>query len=261
MIDLLLQLILPFILSAFVVIFITVVAEKYGTKVGGILGTLPTTIIVAFIFIALNKGVDFASRSVAVVPAEMGINLWFLLVLIVLVYRSLTIALAISFIFWSALSSILYYSNLTNIYISFIIFTISVVAIFLILEKVIKIKSQGKVKVKYTVPKILFRGVLTGFVITISVLLANIGEVLSGIFSVFPVIITSTMVITYYEHGPDFAAGIAKSMVFGCWSVMSYAVVIHFLYPIYGITVGSIAGFFISLIISIIILLLRNKIK
>jgi len=261
MINLLSQIALPFILSAFVVIFITVIAEKYGTKVGGILGTLPTTIIVAFVFIAINKGADFASRSVAVVPAEMGINLWFLLIFVILAYRSLTIALASSFTMWAVLSGILYYTNLADIYISFLIFAISMVITFLILEKIIKIKSQGKVKVKYTLPKILFRGVMTGIVITISVLLANIGEVLSGIFSVFPVILTSTMVITYHEHGPDFSAGIAKSMIFGCWSVMSYAVVIHFLYPVYGIIVGSIAGFFIGLIISLIILLLRNKIR
>ena len=261
MINLLFQIALPFILSAFVVIFITVIAEKYGTKVGGILGTLPTTIIVAFVFIALNKGTDFASRSVAVVPAEMGINLWFLLVFVIFAYRSLTIALAASFTVWSILSGILYYTNLSNIYISFIIFTISMIMTFLILEKAMKIKSQGKVKVKYTLSKIFFRGVMTGVVITISVVLANIGEVLSGIFSVFPVILTSTMVITYREHGPDFSAGIAKSMIFGCWSVMSYAVTIHFLYPLYGIIIGSIAGFFIGLIISLIILLLRNKIR
>ena len=36
MIDIFTQIVLPFILSSFVVIFITVVAEKYGTKVGGI---------------------------------------------------------------------------------------------------------------------------------------------------------------------------------------------------------------------------------
>ena len=261
MIDLLSQIFLPFGLSAFVVIFITIIAEKYGTKVGGIIGTLPTTIIVAFIFIALNKDVNFASRSVAVVPAEMGINLWFLLIFVIFAYRSMTLALTISFMIWSILSGILYYTNLTNIYISFVIFTISMLATFLILEKKIKIKSQGKVKVKYTASKIFFRGIMTGIVITISVLLANIGEVLSGIFSVFPVILTSTMVITYREHGPDFASGIAKSMIFGCWSVMSYAVVIHFLYPIYGIAVGSIVGFSVGLAITIIIIKLRQIIS
>lgn len=258
MIDILLQTTLPFILSALVVILITVIAEKFGTKIGGILGTLPTTIIIAFIFIALNRDVDFASRSVAVVPAEIGINLWFLLVFVILAYRSLTTAFITSFAVWFLLSGILYYTNLTNIYISFILFTISMVVTFLILEKIKKIKSQGKVKVEYTVPKIVYRGVLTGIVITISVLLSNIGEVLSGIFSVFPVILSSTMLITYREHGPDFSAAIAKSMIFGCWSVMSYAVVIHFMYPIYGILIGSVTGFLVGLTISLFILKLRQ---
>jgi hypothetical protein len=132
---------------------------------------------------------------------------------------------------------------------------------FLILEKIKKVKSTGKVKVYYTPMKIFVRGILAGVIIAISVFLSNFGEVISGIFSVFPAMISSTMIITYREHGPVFSAGIAKSMIFGSWSVMSYAVSIHFLYPIYGIIQGSIFAFIISLIISITIFKLRNKIN
>ena len=78
------QTIIPFIVSAFVVIIITIIAEKFGTKTGGILGSLPSTIIVAYVFIALNKGPDFASKSVAVVPAEIGINILFLFIFTIL---------------------------------------------------------------------------------------------------------------------------------------------------------------------------------
>ena len=45
---LLFQIILPFILSAMIVIIIMFIAERYGTKIGGILGTLPSTIVIAF---------------------------------------------------------------------------------------------------------------------------------------------------------------------------------------------------------------------
>ena len=54
MIDILLQVVLPFILSALIVVGVTILAERYGTKIGGILGTLPHLIIIAFVFIALN---------------------------------------------------------------------------------------------------------------------------------------------------------------------------------------------------------------
>ena len=135
------------------------------------------------------------------------------------------------------------------------------ISTFIILEKKFKIKSQGKRIVRYTPMKILLRGVLTGVIITISVLLSNFGEVLSGIFTVFPAIISSTMIITLKEHGPDFSAGIAKSMIFGSWSVMSYAVSIHFLYPTYGIFLGSIFAFMISLFVAVIIFKMRDKIS
>jgi len=259
--DVLIQLVLPFFLSALIVVLITVVAEKFGTKVGGILGTLPSTIIVAYVFIALNKGVDFASNSVSVVPAEMGVNLVFLVLFIYLLYRSLNVALVVGFSFWIVLSSILYLTDLQDIYISFLVYSVSMFATFVLLERVVKIKSVSKRKVHYTTRKILFRGVLTGFIITISVLLSNVGEVLSGIFSIFPAIFTSTMIITYRDHGPDFSAGMAKSMILGSWSVMSYAVAIHFLYPLYGILVGSIVGFLFSLFVTVVIFLLRERIS
>ncbi len=261
MIDLVYQIILPFVLSALIVILITIVAEKYGTKIGGIIGTLPTTIIIAYIFIALNKGIIFASNSVAVVPAEMGVNIVFVCLFAVLSYRSTINAFFSSFFVWLILSTILYLVNLQNIYLSIIVFTTSMISMFIILEKKFKIKSQGKRTIHYSPQKILLRGILTGIIIAISVLLSNINEVLSGIFTVFPAIFSSTMLITLKEHGPNFSAGIAKSMIFGSPSVMSYAVSIHFLYPTYGISFGSIFSFIISVVITLIIFKLRKKIS
>jgi uncharacterized membrane protein (GlpM family) len=259
--DLVLQIVLPFVLSALIVILITTIAEKYGTKVGGIIGTLPTTIIIAYVFIALNQGIVFASDSVAVVPAEMGVNLVFICAFAVLAYRSTVIALFGSFFVWIILSGILLFLNMHYIYLSIIIFTVSMISTFIVLEKKFKIKSQGKRIIHYTPLKILLRGILTGTIITISVLLSNIGEVLSGIFTVFPAILSSTMIITIKEHGPDFSAGIAKSMIFGSPSVMIYAASIHFMYPIHGIFWGSIFSLIMSAIVTLIIFKLRKKIS
>ena len=261
MLNLALQTIFPFFLSAAVVIIVMLVAEKYGTKTGGILGTLPSTIIVAYIFIALNKGTTFASNSVAVVPAEIGINLIFLFVFALLIKKSVYFAFIASFVIWTALSFILWFVDLKNIYISVSIFFISLLFTFVIIEKFVKIKSIGQKAVHYTVTKIAFRGLLAGTIITITVLLSNVGEVIAGIISVFPAIISSTMIISYYEHGAGFAAGLAKSMIIGSCSVMSYAASIHFLYPLYGIIFGSIGSLIISIIVTLLILQLRKKLS
>ena len=260
MLSLLLQAILPFILSAVVVILITIIAEKYGTKTGGILGMIPSTIVVGYIFIALNKGPVFASDAISVVPAAVGVNIVFSFILVLLLARSIYYAFAVSFVFWAIFSFILWYINLDNIYISVSIFLISLIITFFILEKVIKINSIGKKDVHYTTKKIVFRGVLAGIIISIAVILSNIGEVISGIASVFPVIVLSAVVISYHEHGPEFAAGIVKSMIIGSSSAIAYAVSIHFLYPIYGIALGSVIALVISLFFVMFNLKLRKRI-
>ncbi len=255
-----LQTVLPFIISAFVVIIITVIAEKYGTKVGGILGTLPSTIIIAFIFISINRDVFFASRSAVVVPAEMAINLFFLVIISTLIYRSLSFALIVSLLIWGILSTALYFANIENILISIVLYAVTLVLCFTYLEKIKKIESHKKVKVHYTTKKIILRGILAGSVIATAVFLSNIDETLSGIFSIFPAIFLSTVIITYLEHGPIFTSGFAKSMIFGSQTVMSYVIAVHFLYPKCGLIYGTIYSFFLSLVVAIILLTFRKKI-
>ncbi len=253
------QILPSFILSASVVIVITLIAENYGTKLGGILGTLPSTIVIAFVFIGLNRGPSFASRSAAVVPAEMGINILFLFVFAVLAFRKLWLTLVGSLSLWAVCSSILYFSDLHNIYISLFVYGSLLLLSFFILEKKVEVRSVGKVDIDYTPKKIVFRGLLAGTVITISVFLSNYSSVLSGIFSVFPAIFLSTMLIFITEHGPRFAGGSAKSMIFGTPSVVSYSVGIYFLYPRFDLILGTLGAYALSLGIVSILLYHRDQ--
>ncbi len=255
------QTILPFLLSACIVIIITVLAEKFGTKTGGIFGTLPSTIIIAYAFIAHNKGLFFASEAVAVVPAELGINLLFLFTFILTAKRYQYYAVLFALIVWILGSVTLFVLNLSNIFLSLSIFLICLLITISILEKKIQIKSQQKVQVHYDLKKMILRGVLAGMIISLSVLLSNVNAVISGIFSVFPAIFISTIVIQLREHGPAFAIGMAKSMMIGISSVCTYAVLIHFLYPLYGIVIGSSIGFCIAFMVTLLIFFLRKKIQ
>jgi hypothetical protein len=255
------QILIPFTLSALVVIIVMYIAETYGSKIGGILGTLPSTIVVAFVFISISKGILFASEAAAVVPAELGINVIFLFVFAVLIHKSTVMAFTVSFMTWIVLSALLLIFQITNIFVSIIIYLICVFSAFFYLEKKLMIHSISKVTIHYTPKKIMFRGILAGIVIAIAVLLSNVGSIISGIFSVFPAILSSTMLISVHEHGPDFTAGIAKSMILGLSSVTSYATIIHFLYPIYGIIVGSIIAYGFSFCVTLCIFFVREKMK
>lgn len=261
MMSLIFQVVLPFVLSAMVVILVMYIAERYGSKVGGILGTLPSTIVIAFLFIAYTEGTTFASQAALVVPAELGINVVFLFIFALLVHRSTMLAFSATFTIWAVLSIILVLIHFDNVIISLAIYLITVIVAFFFLEKIRKIPSTGNVKVHYTFQKIVFRGILAGIVIAVAVFLSNIDAVISGVFSVFPAILSSTMLISVREHGPDFAAGMAKSMMLGLSSVATYATVIYVLYPLYDIAIGSIVAYIIALCVTLAIYRLRRKIS
>lgn len=255
------QTVFPFILAAAVVVIITVIAERYGTKIGGILGTLPSTMVVAFVFIYLNKGAAFASDAAVVIPAEIGINMLFLLTFALLVKRSVAGAFAASFLVWAALTSILYFSDLQAIAIAVVIYALSVGFSLFVMERVVRVRSSDRVRIQYTPGKLILRGILAGVFIAAAVLLSNVSSTLSGIVTVFPVIIASAMFITVREHGPKFAAGMAKSMSFGTPSVVCYAVSIHFLYPVWGLLWGSLAAYGLSAVVTAILFSLRSRLS
>jgi hypothetical protein len=236
------------------------IAEKYGTKLGGILGTLPSTIVIALLFLAINKDINFASKAAEVIPAELGVNILFLVVFAFIVHRSLILAFIISLSIWTILSVLIIIINLNNIYFSVIIYILTLIIALLILKKK-KIESIKNVEVHYNKKKIVTRGMIAGLVISIAIILSNIGAIFSGIFSVFPAIIISTMIISYREYGPNFTSGLAKSMIIGISSVAVYASSVHFLYPTHNIIIGSILSYIASLSVTVLILSIRNMIK
>lgn len=111
---LLTTIIIPFILSALIVIIITLIAERYGTKIGGIIGTLPSTIVIPFLFIAYHKGIPLTIEAVSVVPAEMAINLVFLFLFAVYAPLKTPKALLISLVGWTILTLVLLFTLLTT---------------------------------------------------------------------------------------------------------------------------------------------------
>lgn len=254
------QITTPLLSASLVVILITIVAERYGTKIGGIFGTLPSTMTVAYIFISLNQNPDFASRAAVIVPATMGINILFLLIFISVISYGFLQAIIASLSLWGLCSIVLYFAPINDIFTSFLIYIVVMVSTFLFIEKYKKIKSQGKVSILYTHKKILFRGLFAGIMITVAVMMTHINEIISGIFSVFPSIFLSTMVICAMEHGPQFTTALGKSMIFGTPTVISYAISIHYLYPLLSLFWGTVVAYGISLVVVCILFQIKEKI-
>src|SRR6266851_5465623 len=112
---LILHLILAFTVGGAWVSSATLIAERYGSALGGLVGGLPAISIVSFLFIGLNQGPQSASQATIVFPLALSFTMTFLLVYAVLSKRGFPEAFLSALIVWVSLSAITALFSLRNL--------------------------------------------------------------------------------------------------------------------------------------------------
>ena len=64
--------------------FATIAAERFGTKLGGIIVGAPATVSITLFFIGWTQTPAFASQATTIIPIIMGINILFIVVYLIL---------------------------------------------------------------------------------------------------------------------------------------------------------------------------------
>ena len=257
----LLKLILSFVVGGTWITIATILAEKFGTKIGGAIAGIPSTMVVALLFIGLTRSPIVASQSTTIIPIVIGIDSLFVVVYILLCRFNFYFAVLCSLMLWFISSFILILIKFDNFLHSLISFAILSAFSYLIIEKKLNIKSESRKKIKYSFSMLLFRGIFSGAIILFSVLMAKIsGPTLGGIFAVFPAMMLSTIIITHFAHGKNFSLAVMKSlMVSGTITPVVYAISVRYSYIYLGLVFGTLISFFISLISSYIVYIFVNK--
>jgi hypothetical protein len=242
-----LAVVLSFVITALWVTVATVVAERWGTKVGAVVATLPSSAVVAFYFIAMEQGVDFAARAAIVIPAEMGINVVFLGLFVTLSRRGLPVSLGGALGGWTILSAVLYASDLDDLLLSWLVFVAMIAGVTAWLRTSHRFSQQPGRHISYTPGELAFRGVFAGLMISVSVVGAAVaGPVVAGILAVFPAIFTSTMVILYLRQGREFTGAVGTIMVVSSTNVVVYTTAVHLTYPVWGLASGTMVALAVS---------------
>lgn len=225
----------------------TVLAEKLGSKVGGLISNLPSNILVSLIFIALVNDVSYVTNAIVSIPLGISICTLFLVVFIVLLRFNLIIAILASLSFWfvlAFLSSTLHLNHFsTNIVIGISIIFVSI----FFLEKVLKVPSINHTKKKYSfiqfISRILFSGSIVASIVVIS---KYSNPYFTGIFSTFPAMLLSTMVILSVNQGVKFAQATGKILALSLSNTIVYIIAVYFTYPAFGILLGTIISYTLS---------------
>ncbi|MDO8340010.1 MAG: DUF3147 family protein [Candidatus Burarchaeum sp.] len=238
------KLLLGFLVGGIWITLATVISERFGSKIGGLVGNLPSNILVGLFFIGMTQSAEFAAEAAGTVPIGMIMDSIFLFSYVVLVkkYDKLAAlpALAIWFVMAYAIGKVKYF----DLFWTTLAYFAVVLALFAYLEYGMRIPSMKKKKPAYSASELAIRGFLAGgLIVAVTIGAALFGPVWGGIFSVFPVVMLSTMYLLNRAQGPEFAQATGKVMLLGSVNIVVYAFAVIFTYPVYGLVWGTVISY------------------
>jgi Protein of unknown function (DUF3147) len=241
---LILHLALAFLVGGAWISLATIIAERYGSALGGLVGGLPAISVVSFLFIGLNQGSETASQATVVFPLALTFTMSFLLVYATLSKRGFHVAFPGGLFVWAFLSGITAFLNLRNPFLSVGVF-LSVVSFYLYMLKMkMNLPHVGGTETAYSLRQIAFRAIVGGGVIALAVLSSQLGgPELGGIASSFPAIFSLTLFFTYRTSGMELSRALTKPLLISAsLTAFPYSLLVGYLYLVLGVGVGTIVA-------------------
>ncbi len=252
-----LHLFLAFAVGSLWVSIITIVAEKKGSVLGGILGGLPSTSAFSFFFIGINQSSATAVQATTVFPLAFGITSAYLFFFAFFAQKGFSHGISVALFIWFAFSSLIVASGLRDFGLSLVGgAAISVLTYYFLTKKLRLQNLKGETRV-YKIREVVLRGVGAGSLVLTSVLLSQIGgPVLGGVAAAFPAVFTSTLIILNRSRGTEFSRAVTKPLVLsGILTVIPFSVAVRYLYPSLGIWLGTLVSY--ALVVPLAILSYR----
>lgn len=255
-----LAIILPAFLAGLVAILVTLAIERYGGLVGGVLGTIPSTIIPAAAGVYYLDGKQALLSSMSIVPFGMMVNglflgVWILLPKYVIDRKNpLVITTICSILIWAIFAYLAFIIANYTTSIDLSPFILGVLGLFfLILVSIffnIKTRPSPKGSNKVPLAILLARGIAAAVAIGCALILAKLGEPLvAGLASAFPAIFLTSMVALWISQGVTVPQGAAAPMMLGGASVAVYALIVMWSIPTFGIIIGSLIAWTLSILL------------
>ena len=242
-----LHVILSIFLAGGLIALLTLLAEKFGSRVGGLITNLPSNILITMIFIALTHGTGFVKLMVPAIPVGMLIDTFFLVAFILLLKYNLVVAMTGSLATWLVLA---YYADRIgsgNLWVNVAVYFSLTILTWLLMEKKLHIPAAGKSGKRYTPLQIMIRAAFAGGIVGGVVLVSRlVPAYLTGIVSTFPAVLFSSMVILVVNQGKKFARATGKVMILSSTNIVIYAISVYYFFPLAGIVAGTIISFVLA---------------
>ena len=208
-----LTLIVKMAVTAAFLLLATVTAERAGPLVGGLVATLPISAGPVYIFLALDHDAHFIAQSALGSLVTNSFNVVFALTYALLAQkRGLSVSLGGAFAAWLALIWASGFVAWTLV--SAILLNIVTVAGAFWLSAPLRHAPMPRVRTRWydLVVRAVMVALLVGVVVTLSF---RIGPTASGNLAVFPIVLSSIMIILHHRVGGPATAAVMANAVIG----------------------------------------------
>ena len=238
-------LIVKMAITAAFVVGATVAAERAGPLVGGLVATLPLGAGPAYVFLALDHDTAFIAQSAVASLAINAVNMVFAATYTMLAQkRSLPVSLGTTYVVWLTLALIansLHWSLGAALVLNVVVLTTG-----LWLVRPLRHVPMMRVD-RHWYDYALRAGlvaILVGVLVTFSF---RIGPYASGLLAVFPVVLTSIILILHNRAGGKPTAAVMANAVLGLVGFGIACITLHFAAE----PLGKWAGLAVALVVSI----------
>lgn len=248
------QILQSFLIAGLWIAGATLIAEKLGSKAGGAVANLPSTILVSLVYVAIVRSPEYAADAALAAPLGMAVNTLFLFIFILMLRFHLAWAMLVSLCFWFLMAWLISLSSGITVLFSIGFYFIAMITAFLLLEYVVKVPSAGRQKAIFRWWTLLVRALFAGTVVAVAVTISTFANSFwTGIFTVFPAVMLSTMTILTIAQGANFARAVGKTMVLASVNIVVYAVAVHWTYQWFGVLWGTLLSFAAAVLFIVLI--------
>jgi len=240
-----LSLALKMALTAAFVLSATIVTERLGPLLGALVATLPVAAGPAYIFLALDHGPDFIAQSAVSSLAVNAATAVYAVVYARLAQRhGLAISLGIGFLVWVVLAVILRGTTWTLG--SALLLNVVVMPLCLIVARPLRNVPIPRVRGRWY-DLIVRAGMVALLVATVVGLSFRIGPAGTGVLAVFPIVLTSIMLLLHHRVGGPGTAAVLAHTVLGLCGFAAALATLH----VAAVPLGSVLALLSALAVSI----------
>lgn len=210
-----LRLLLGFLVGGICVAATTAVAERHGSRLGGFIGGLPSTLAIALLFVALTGGREHAIQAAGIAPLSFGINGLYVLLFVALTRYGFLLSMSLSLAAWIAAQSAIVVHGAPTLGFAIAAWGICFCICWLGFKFGVTVEAQSSSGTASGFGNLLIRALASGVLVTVAAAAALWGgTVISGVLASLPVVLICSLFIAYHRVGLGFARALARSLVF-----------------------------------------------